>query len=333
MVRLGFLVLLFSLLAPHGRAADYPLFRPIDPPLPVGSFTLTERHGEKFGPEKLRGKVWVAHFFFTSCPGPCVKTMPGMQKLQQTFAGKPDVALVSITVNSEFDTPEVLQDYAKAKGAEPGQWFFLTGAEAEVHDVVKKCFFKGVERTGKDVTHSPDLVLVDRDGNIRGYVDGQDPAAISALSHEIRTLAAHKYLLPSFNATLNALCAWLLIVGYVAIRRRRETLHIACMVSALIVSAVFLTGYLYFHFAIQGGQPTLFRGTGLVRAVYFSILVSHTILAIAVAPLAIFIAYLGFRDKRPRHVRLARWVLPMWLYVSVTGVVVYEMLYQLYPPY
>jgi len=314
-------------------AAAQARFHPINPPLPVGSFTLTERSGAPVTPETLRGKVWVAHFFFTSCPGPCVKTMPAMQKLQQVFAAKPDVALVSITVNSEFDTPELLRDYAQAKGADPQQWLFLTGSEAVVHDVVKSCFYQGVERTGKDVTHSQELLLIDRNGAIRGRVDGTDPAAVNALIAHIRELAGRKYLLPAFNAMLNAVCAWLLIAGYLAIRRRHEMLHIACMLLALFVSAVFLGGYLYFHFVVQGGQPTLFRGEGWVRGVYFGVLLSHTVLAIAVAPLALYVAYQGLRDRRPRHVRVARWTLPLWLYVSVTGVVVYWMLYQLYPPY
>jgi protein SCO1/2/putative membrane protein len=315
------------------------LFRSIDPPpLAVGSFKLQERSGESFRPEQLRGKVWVAHFFFTTCAGPCVKTMPQMQRLQKVFAGKPDVALVSITVRPEQDE-KILRDYAVSKGADPKQWLFLSGPESEVHEVIRKCFFKGVDKKPNpvepenDVTHSPELLLIDRDGAIRGYVDGQDPAAVTELIARIRALAGQKYVLPAINACLNGLCALLLVAGYIAIRRRKEGLHIACMLAALCVSAVFLTGYLYFHFAIQGGQPTRFQGEGWVRGSYFGILLTHTVLAIVVAPLALYVAYQGMRERRLRHVRVARWTLPLWLYVSVTGVVVYWMLYQLYPPY
>ena len=84
---------------------------------------------------------------------------------------------------------------------------------------------------------------------------------------------------------------------------------------------------------VQEGRPTEFRGAGWVRVVYFTILSTHTVLAAVVAPLALFVAYQGLRDRRPRHVRVARWTLPIWLYVSVTGVVVYALLYLVYPPY
>jgi protein SCO1/2 len=309
-------------------------------PLAVGPFALTERSGDTFTPEQLRGKVWVAHFFFTTCPGPCVKTMPAMQRLQEAFKGKRDVALVSITVRSSHDTMELLRDYADAKQADKDQWLFLTGAEPEVHRIIARCFYKAVEKQianpkepDNDVTHSSDLLLIDRDGYIRGYVDGRDPAAVAALIGRMRSLAGEKYLQPAVNAGLNGVCALLLVLGYVAIRRRHETLHIAAMLGALGVSAVFLASYLYFHFVVMQAQPTRFPGEGWPRTLYFAVLLSHTVLAVVVAPLALYVAYQGLRDRRLRHVRLARWTLPIWLYVSVTGVVVYVMLYQLYPPY
>jgi protein SCO1/2/putative membrane protein len=307
-------------------------------PLHVGTFDLQERSGDRFTPEQLRGKVWVVHFFFTTCPGPCVKTMPQMQRLQKVFAGKADVALVSITVRPEHDA-KLLRDYADAKGADPEQWLFLSGPEPAVHKIIRECFRQAVDKTpnasdpSNDVTHTPHLLLIDRDGNIRGYIDGQDPVAVDALITQIRSLAGQKYALPAINAGLNGLCALLLVAGYIAIRRRCEGLHIGCMLAALCVSALFLTSYLYFHFAIQAGQPTRFRGEGWVAFSYFAILLSHTALALVVAPLALYVAYQGLRNHRPRHVRIARWTLPLWLYVSITGVVVYWMLYQLYPPY
>ena len=106
----------------------------------------------------------------------------------------------------------------------------------------------------------------------------------------------------------------------------------ACMLAALLVSGLFLGSYLYYHFAVLNGQPTRFGGEGVVRLVYLLILLSHTLLAVAVAPLALRVTYLGLRNRLGRHMALARWTLPLWLYVSVTGVVVYWMLYQLYPP-
>jgi uncharacterized membrane protein YozB (DUF420 family) len=137
--------------------------------------------------------------------------------------------------------------------------------------------------------------------------------------------------LPSINALLNGTSAVLLTIGYVAIRRLRIRLHAACMLTAFGVSIVFLASYLYYHFVVKGGQPTEFRGDGWIRPAYFSILISHTVLAAAVAPLALVTLAKALRRRFDRHVRLARWTLPLWFYVSVTGVVVYWMLYRLYP--
>ena len=108
------------------------------------------------------------------------------------------------------------------------------------------------------------------------------------------------------------------------------------MLSALAISAVFLASYLYFHLVVRGGEPTYFKDRApdapdWLRHLYAAILLSHTALAIIVAPLALFTAYQGLRDRLVRHVRIARWTLPLWLYVSLTGVVVYWMLYRLYP--
>ncbi len=137
---------------------------------------------------------------------------------------------------------------------------------------------------------------------------------------------------PALNALLNALSGLLLVAGYVAIRNKRVNVHLTCMVSALAVSAVFLASYLYYHLAVRGGQPTRFSGPDPVRLLYLGILLTHTVLAAVVAPLALFTAYQGWRGRIARHVRVARWTLPIWLYVSATGVVVYWMLYRLYPP-
>lgn len=138
--------------------------------------------------------------------------------------------------------------------------------------------------------------------------------------------------LPSVNAFLNGLSAILLVAGYRAVRNRRIVLHQTCMLTALGVSVLFLASYLYYHFRVKAGQPTPFSGQGWARPLYFTILLTHTVLAAVAAPLALVTAYLGLRGRLARHVRIARWTLPIWLYVSVTGVVVYWMLYHLYPP-
>lgn len=131
--------------------------------------------------------------------------------------------------------------------------------------------------------------------------------------------------LPALNASLNGIAGVLLVTGYLLIRRGRIRLHRAAMISACVVSALFLTSYVIYHANI-GSKP--FPGHGLVRAVYFGILITHVLLAAAVPPLALITLSRGLRARFDRHVAIARWTLPIWLYVSVTGVVVYVMLYQ-----
>jgi len=134
--------------------------------------------------------------------------------------------------------------------------------------------------------------------------------------------------LPTLNALLNLTSACLLVTGYFFIRRRWIPQHRLCMLGALSASTLFLVGYVTYHFH-QG--TTRFTGEGMVRPVYFAILLTHTVLAAAVAPMAVITVVLAFRERFDRHRRLARWTLPIWLYVSVTGVVVYLFLYLWYP--
>jgi uncharacterized membrane protein YozB (DUF420 family) len=133
--------------------------------------------------------------------------------------------------------------------------------------------------------------------------------------------------LPAVNATLNAIAAICLIAGYAQIRRGRRELHKRCMLAALTASAIFLVCYVIYH-VNTGSRP--FPGQGVIRVVYFSILITHVILAVTILPLALMTAARGLTAQYDRHVRIARWTLPLWLYVSVTGVVIYLMLYQLY---
>lgn len=133
-------------------------------------------------------------------------------------------------------------------------------------------------------------------------------------------------LLPHLNATLNA-CAFVLIVaGLIAIKRRRERLHIRLMLSATAVSAAFLISYLTYHLS---AEPVKFTREGWLRVVYFPLLISHIVLAAVQVPLILLTIWSGLKDRRARHRRLARITAPIWLYVSVTGVLVYVMLYRL----
>jgi uncharacterized membrane protein YozB (DUF420 family) len=129
---------------------------------------------------------------------------------------------------------------------------------------------------------------------------------------------------------LNSVSAILLIVGYFFIRQKNVKAHRACMISAFVISALFLVSYLTYHFSKDLG-PTRFQGEGIVRPIYFFILITHTILAIAIAPMVLVTFSRALKERFDRHRKIARWTLPIWLYVSVTGVIVYLMLYQLYP--
>ena len=134
--------------------------------------------------------------------------------------------------------------------------------------------------------------------------------------------------LPHLNACLNAASAVLLFTGYSFIRKRNVPAHRACQIAALVVSLLFLASYLTYHYH---HGATRFQGIGIVRPIYFTILLSHTILAIVIVPLIIITFYRALRQDFSRHRRIARITLPLWLYVSVTGVIVYLMLYQIYP--
>ena len=132
--------------------------------------------------------------------------------------------------------------------------------------------------------------------------------------------------LPALNAALNGLAAVFLVAGYVLVRRGRRDLHKRCMLAALATSSLFLVSYVVYHWN-AGSRP--FTGTGPIRTVYFAILITHVVLAAAILPLALVTTGRGLREQYVKHVRVARWTLPIWLYVSVTGVIIYLMLYQM----
>jgi putative membrane protein len=129
--------------------------------------------------------------------------------------------------------------------------------------------------------------------------------------------------MPGVNATLNATSAMLLVLGFAAIRSGRREIHKRLMVSAFAASAVFLIGYVLYHYA---HGDTLYQGEGAIRIVYFTILITHVLLSIVMLPMILTTFYLATRERFTAHKRLARWTLPIWLYVSVTGVVIYFML-------
>lgn len=134
--------------------------------------------------------------------------------------------------------------------------------------------------------------------------------------------------LPAVNASLNALSAVCLCLGYAFIRRRRVNAHRVCMIAAFAISTLFLAGYLTYH---AHHLTKKFTGEGWVRGLYFAILISHSILAAAALPMALVTVWRALRGRFDKHKQIARWTWPIWLYVSITGVAVYWMLYHLAP--
>jgi uncharacterized membrane protein YozB (DUF420 family) len=136
-------------------------------------------------------------------------------------------------------------------------------------------------------------------------------------------------IFPAVNATLNGSSAVLLLIGRWFIGRGRISIHRAFMIAALVTSSVFLLSYLYYHAHVGSVH---FQGQGWSRPVYFTILISHTILAAVVVPMVIVTLSRALRERFDRHRAIARWTFPVWMYVSVTGVIVYVMLYHLFAP-
>jgi putative membrane protein len=137
--------------------------------------------------------------------------------------------------------------------------------------------------------------------------------------------------LPLVNACLNGTCAVLLVYGLAAIKRGRRETHERTMYCAFAVSVAFLACYLYYHLAVARGRPTKFNGTGATHALYLALLGSHTVLAIVNLPMVLRTLYLARRGRWEAHKRSAKWTFPVWMYVSVTGVAVYVVLYHLNP--
>ncbi len=136
--------------------------------------------------------------------------------------------------------------------------------------------------------------------------------------------------LPALNATLNATTGVLLIIGYTLIRRKRIAQHRRVMLTACGTALLFLFFYVLNHY-LRHGLVTRFTATGPIRPIYFFILISHTLLAITIVPMVIFTVMNGLRMRVPQHRRIARWTFPLWMYVSVTGVLVYFFLYHWFP--
>ena len=315
----------------------------------VGPFSLVESSGAIVTDQTLADRVWIASFIFTRCPLSCPRISSVMKSLQETLEGS-GVLLVSITVDPEHDNPEVLRAYAARFSAQPDRWWFLTGDRDAIYALIRERFKLSVAPNpefnlggeGEEIAHSDRLALVDR-GRIVGLFDSSDPSAVATLAQQARRRSLPDWIrvLPSVNASLNGLCAVFLVAGWILIRRRspgrgepfsllaqpRVRGHVACMIAAVVTSAIFLSCYLVYHY--QAGSVS-FQGRGWIRMLYFTILLSHTLLAtFGVLPLVILTLLRAIRRDFARHLQVAAVTIPIWLYVSITGVVIYLMLYHL----
>jgi uncharacterized membrane protein YozB (DUF420 family) len=138
------------------------------------------------------------------------------------------------------------------------------------------------------------------------------------------------YDLPKVNASLNGLATVFLTLGYIFIKQKKQNAHRNCMIAAFITSAVFLVSYLTYHFNVAA--VTKFQGQGIARPIYFFILITHIILAVVIVPLVLMSLSRGLKQRWEAHKKISRWTWPLWMYVSVTGVLVYLMLYVLFRP-
>jgi protein SCO1/2/putative membrane protein len=304
-------------------------------PLPLGPFRLEERSGRRVTDADLSDRVWVAAFIFTRCPSSCPRISGVMKSLQDKLAST-NARLVSISVDPTHDTPKVLSDYARRFGADPNRWWFLTGAKDDVYRVILDQFKVPVSESSQEdrqrgaeaVSHSARLAVVDRGNKVVGYFDSTSPDDIATLVSRARQLAVPRWTsaLPSVNASLNATSAVLLLLGWRLVRIGRIRAHSRCMIAALTVSALFLACYLVYHFNVGSVR---FRGVGPARYVYLTILLSHTVLAVAIVPMIAMTVLRAYRRQFIAHSRIARVTFPIWMYVSLTGVVVYLMLYHM----
>jgi protein SCO1/2 len=293
----------------------------------VPDFKLAERSGQALGRKDLLGKVWVGEFIFTRCAGACPVMISRMMTLYKKL---PEAAYVSFTVDPVHDTPEVLRNYVKNNSL-PAEWLFATGTYDQIQDLAKNGFklSMGPGSTAEEpIIHSDRLVIVDRYGRQRMSMSTSNFEGMAQLEEELRRVLAEPAIpvakLPAVNAGLNGTSGLFLILGILFIKAKKPGAHKACMLAALTASTLFLVSYLTAHHFL-GSTP--YQWQGAMRTVYFTILISHTILAALIVPLAMVTVYRAFRAEFDRHRAIAKWTFPIWLYVSVTGVVIYFMLY------
>ena len=324
------------------------------------TFRLTNQDAQVVTNEDLRGKTWVVDFIFTRCPGPCPVMTSKMVALSKAV-GRPDVRFVSISVDPAYDTPAVLKKYAEVRGATDPRFIFLTGERKTIYDLAERGFKLVAQEDEPRATilHDERFLLVDGGGSVRGIYYSKDDASMAKLTGDVATVASTPPVavgsdlgaagdgpfattapaltqrdvmiaqFPKLNASLNATAGIFLCFGMMMIKARKVKAHAVCMIAAVVASTAFLACYLTYHY-LNGGKVTRFPASPW-RSVYLAILISHTILAVVILPLIAMTLVRAWRRQWEAHRRIASPTFWLWLYVSVTGVVVYWMLYHLAP--
>jgi len=420
-----------------------PADRPDWPEQGIAEFELQECQGRSVTREDLLGRQVVVCFVFTRCAGPCPQVSLRMRELQDRLESKQQLSafalpvsfgggtgqllidsltladqialdripefqgerirLVSITVDPKHDTPEVLRAYAATFEADPQRWWFLTGAQQAIYELITQSFRQIVQeltgddrRPGFEVIHTTNLLHLDALGRVRGKYNARKDADMAMLRRSLTTGrtrsdrdpvvlalleqkspspqadnaeaisdpptessviatpavdstqgASTKPLnpsnalfpdnvpgwvrtLPLINALLNGTATILLLVGYVWIRRGQRQRHKWAMLLAFTTSIVFLGCYATYHVALRnytGSGSIRFLGTGWIRPVYYTILLTHVVLAAAVPVLTSITIWRAIQARWDAHRKIAKITFPIWLYVSVTGVMIYLILY------
>ena len=162
----------------------------------VGDFSFTDQHGKTITRKDVLGHVWVADFIFTRCSVSCIMITSIMSKLNKELSDKPEVKLVSFSMDPEFDTPEILAKYAKVQDAESERWLFLTGSKENIYRLTREDFLQAVSEKGgssaEPIIHSSRFVLLDRQCRMRGFYSGTDPDSIKSLGLAVRKLASQE---------------------------------------------------------------------------------------------------------------------------------------------
>ncbi|MEZ6065755.1 MAG: DUF420 domain-containing protein [Planctomycetaceae bacterium] len=332
--------------------------------------------------ETLAGKPWIANFIFISCESHCPATLREMYNLQRQLR-ETDVHFVTITVDPITDTQERMAEKAKAFGADPDRWLFLTGDPLQVRKLITQGFQQTMEASPMRTAHSLNLMHVDASGKVVGkyryhYADPTGPDELAKLRRvlegRLETPEENRFVpaitttapvtgptatevlaaasaqaskspdglsdkaspavpgwvdrLRGTNALLNGLATVLLLAGFGAIKSGQTSLHKRLMLTAFATSVAFLACYLTYHGALKhftgvGHKP--YGGDADWLNVYRTVLWTHIALAAITPVLAIVTIRRGLKEDWPAHRRIAKITFPIWLYVSVTGVMIYFM--------